>query len=125
MAPAAWAFERFDLTGRSAVVTGGGTGLGYFTARGLARSGARVMIAARRESVLKEAADRLTAEADGNQVCYHPVDLADRGSCRSLADAAANELGTVDIFVGNAAQDCLEPLVSITDDSSIRCSRST
>lgn len=38
------AFQKFDLTGRRAVVTGGGTGMGYDIARGLARSGADVHV---------------------------------------------------------------------------------
>lgn len=47
------AFKKFDLSGKSAFVTGGGSGIGYYMARGLARSGARVMIASRREQLLK------------------------------------------------------------------------
>ena len=43
----------FDLSGRVAVVTGGGTGIGYMIARGLASNGAKVYIAARKEAQLK------------------------------------------------------------------------
>jgi NAD(P)-dependent dehydrogenase (short-subunit alcohol dehydrogenase family) len=79
------AFKKFDLTGRTAVVTGGSAGLGYFMARGLARSGATVVLAARRESVLKEAADHMAAEAPQGHVDYAAVDLGDRDSIHDFA----------------------------------------
>ena len=97
--------NKFDLSGRSAFVTGGGTGLGYMMARGLARNGARVMIAGRRASVLEDAAARLSAETDGNPVLCCAVDLADAASVDSAAQTAIEALGGVDIFVGNAAQE--------------------
>jgi NAD(P)-dependent dehydrogenase (short-subunit alcohol dehydrogenase family) len=111
------AFRKFDLTGKTAVVTGGGTGLGYYMARGLARSGARVMIAARREDVLKESAARLTAESQGNEVLHHRLDLADRASVSAFTEHAIATMGVVDIFVGNAGIDCLEPIDNIKDES--------
>lgn len=96
------AFKKFDLTGKTAFVTGGGTGLGYYMARGLALSGAKVMIAARREDVLKDAAARLTEEAEGNAVLYTPIDLRDNASIGKTARETAEQLGGIDIFVGNA-----------------------
>lgn len=111
------AFEKFDLTGRTAVVTGGCRGLGYYMARGLARSGAKVMIAARTESVLKEAAESLQAESDGNPVLHHSVDLADRADTRALAERALQKFGHVDILVGNAGQAIFEPVDALTEDT--------
>lgn len=111
------AFKKFDLTGKAAVVTGGGTGLGYYMARGLARSGARVMITARREQVLKDAAANISKESDGAQVLYHLVDLADRNSVQKLAQHAIETLGGVDIYIGNAATLHFEHLESIQDES--------
>ena len=55
-------FAKFDITGKTALVTGGATGIGYYMARALAEAGAKVTIAARREDVLKEAAKKLSAE---------------------------------------------------------------
>jgi NAD(P)-dependent dehydrogenase (short-subunit alcohol dehydrogenase family) len=98
------AFRKFDLSGKSAFVTGGGTGLGYYMARGLARSGATVMISARRKSVLENAA-RLLSEDSGNTVRYCEIDLSDRKSIRRSADYALRTLDGVDIFVGNAGQE--------------------
>jgi NAD(P)-dependent dehydrogenase (short-subunit alcohol dehydrogenase family) len=111
-------FSRFDLTGRLALVTGGATGLGFHMARALARAGAHVLIAARREAVLREATERLNADPliDG-RASWFPVDLARRDSIRALADHASALKDGVDIFVGNAGQDFNEHLVDIKDES--------
>lgn len=96
-------FGKFDLTGKTAFVTGGSIGIGYFIARALAGLGARVMIAARREEALKTAAARLSAET-GHEVLWSRIDLADRPDTIATANSVINLLGGVDIFVGNAAQ---------------------
>ncbi len=109
-------FRKFDLTGKTALVTGGSSGLGYNMARALARSGATVMIAARRDDVLKEAATRLKGES-GAEILDQTVDLADRSSVAALAEKTAERMGGVDIFVGNAGQDNFELLDVIEDES--------
>ena len=114
------AFKKFDLSGKTAFFTGGGTGLGYYMARGLARSGAKVMIAARRESVLREAALQLTQESNSNPVLYCTIDLNDRADLARVAKYANETLGGVDIFVGNAAQDDPEPVDGIRDETMYR-----
>ena len=111
------AYKKFDLTGKTAYVTGGGTGLGYYMSRGLLRSGAKVMIAARREDVLKDAAAKLTEESGGNEVLYSALDLSDRNSIADSSNHAIKTLGGVDIFIGNAAQECLEMLDDIKDET--------
>jgi len=111
------AFGKFDLTGKTAFVTGGGTGLGYYMARGLARSGAKVMISARRESMLQESAANLTQESSGNQVLYSTVDLNDKKSIAETAKYAIATLGGVDIFIGNAAQDDPEMIGNIEEET--------
>ena len=79
------AFKKFDLTGKTALVTGGATGIGYHITRALMSSGAKVMIAARREHVLQEAAEQLKSQAPTAEILYHCVDLAARDSVRALA----------------------------------------
>jgi len=106
------AFKKFDLTGKTAFVTGGATGLGYYMARGLARSGAGVMIAARRETVLKDAAKQLS-EDSGNAVIYRKIDLSDREDIEHSVDYVIDTLGGVDIFIGNAGQ---EARLGVSDD---------
>lgn len=111
------AFEKFDLSGRTAVVTAGATGMGYHMARGLARSGAKVVIAQRRKEVVESAAVRLREESDG-EIVPDTVDLNDRASIKSFAERALAACGgTVDIFVGNAAQLLFEPVDAISDAS--------
>lgn len=108
-------FRKFDLTGKTAFVTGGGTGMGYFMTRGLAALGATVMIAARREAMLKSAVEKLHTET-GREVLYTTIDLADRENTIATANAAIERLGGVDIFVGNAAQDGFTPIEQIRDE---------
>jgi NAD(P)-dependent dehydrogenase (short-subunit alcohol dehydrogenase family) len=108
------AFKKFDLSGRTGVITGGATGLGYFMARGLARSGATVVLASRRESVLKEAADKMAAEAPQGHVEYATVDLGDRGSVDDFGRTTLERFGGIDILIGNAGADLFEPVDQIS-----------
>lgn len=110
-------FRKFDLSGRTALVTGGATGIGYFISRALAKSGAKVMVAARREAVLKEGMERLLCDCPNAEFLYETVDLADRKSVHALASSATQRMGGVDIFVGNAGQDCLQLIGDIEDDT--------
>jgi gluconate 5-dehydrogenase len=108
----------FDLKGKTALVTGGATGLGYHMTRALARAGATVLIAARREALLRSAAEKLNADrAVTGKVRWYPVDLAKRESVAELAAHAIEELGGIDIFVGNAGQDFNEHIAAIKDSS--------
>lgn len=110
-------FEKFDLTGKNALVTGGATGLGYHMARALARSGANVIIAARREDVLQQAVAQLKTDPLIRNISYHPVDLVDRKSIDALATHAISSLGGIDIFVGNAANVFVEQIPDINLDT--------
>ena len=103
-------YDKFDLTGKNALVTGGATGLGFHMARALARGGANVIIAARREDVLDKAAKELRADPFVKNVSWHAVDLLDRGSIERLAAHAVSTLGGIDIFVGNAANVFVEQI---------------
>lgn len=84
------------LAGRTALVTGGGSGLGKSIATGLSAAGARVVIAARRLDRLEDAAADIT-EATGNPVVVDQVDIRDRETVEALADRHE-----VEILVNNA-----------------------
>ncbi|MCR5005061.1 MAG: SDR family oxidoreductase [Clostridiales bacterium] len=86
-----------DLTGKNAVVTGGGTGLGLGIAGALIDAGARVLIAGRREEVLRKACQEL-----GDQACYQVLDLRDAEALEDFVEACHMQLGQVDILVNNA-----------------------
>jgi len=90
-----------SLAGQVAIVTGGGLGIGRAVTRALVRRGADVVIAARREAILRQAADEITGELGGKVV---PVvaDTTDTASVLQLADAAA-QVGPVSILVNGAA----------------------
>ena len=89
-----------DQSGRVAVVTGANSGLGYATARELARKGARVVLACRSERRGREAGDRIAAEVPGAEVEFGRLDLGDLGSVREFARAFPYD--RLELLVNNA-----------------------
>jgi NAD(P)-dependent dehydrogenase (short-subunit alcohol dehydrogenase family) len=90
----------FDLSGRTAVVVGGTSGLGRTAALALAGAGADVVATGRRIELVDHAACEI--EALGRRSMRRAVDATDRASLTGLRDACAAEIGPVDILV-NAA----------------------
>ncbi len=91
---------RFDLTGRTALVTGASSGLGRRFASILSESGANVVIAARRMPLLEELKQEL--EGRGGRVLAVAMDVTDEASTKAAFDAAEAEFGSVDSVVANA-----------------------
>ncbi|MDH6627607.1 NAD(P)-dependent dehydrogenase (short-subunit alcohol dehydrogenase family) [Streptomyces sp. LBL] len=89
-----------DQSGRVAVVTGANSGIGYVTARELARRGARVVLACRSEARGAEAVGRLAAEVPGAEAEVIRLDLADLASVRQFAEAFSYD--RLDLLVNNA-----------------------
>ncbi|MCD9141859.1 oxidoreductase [Streptomyces albireticuli] len=89
-----------DQSGRTAVVTGANSGIGYVTALELARHGAKVVLACRDAARGKAAEERIRAAAPGADVLFAPLDLADLSSVRDFA--ADLSLDRVDLLVNNA-----------------------
>jgi NAD(P)-dependent dehydrogenase (short-subunit alcohol dehydrogenase family) len=87
-------------SGRIAVVTGANSGIGYVTARELARKGARVVLACRSGVRGSAAADRIVAEVPGAEVEFGRLDLGDLASVREFAAAFPYE--RLDLLVNNA-----------------------
>jgi NAD(P)-dependent dehydrogenase (short-subunit alcohol dehydrogenase family) len=90
-----------DLSGRSAVVTGANSGLGYFTALELARHGAEVTLGCRNQAKGIEAADGIRKETD-QTVMVGSLDLADLSSVRRFATDYVQDHNGLDILVNNA-----------------------
>lgn len=90
----------FDLSGRVAIVTGGNGGIGLGMARGLARAGATVVVAAR--DVAKGAATVRELEALGAAARFCPMDVTDEASVNAMVEEAAAAFGRIDILVNNA-----------------------
>ncbi|MFQ5678235.1 MAG: SDR family oxidoreductase [Gemmatimonadota bacterium] len=91
------------LAGRSALVTGGGSGIGFGIARCLAEAGGAVAIASRNTERLEEAAARLRGAASDARVISIPVNVREPESIREAVARVAEELGSLDILVNNAA----------------------
>jgi NAD(P)-dependent dehydrogenase (short-subunit alcohol dehydrogenase family) len=92
--------ELFDLTGKVAVVTGGGSGLGRQTAEALAESGADVVLCARKAERCEQAAAELRAL--GVRALGLGCDIRDPGQIEAVVRRTVDELGRVDILVNNA-----------------------
>ncbi|MGH2360135.1 MAG: SDR family NAD(P)-dependent oxidoreductase, partial [bacterium] len=102
----------FDLTGRVAVVTGGNGGIGLGMARGLARAGARVVIAARNEAKSKDAVRELEALGPGARAVA--TDVTDEAAVRRMVQATLDAFGRLDILVNNAGTNIRKPPHEVT-----------
>lgn len=91
-----------DQTGRTALVTGANSGLGFHTSLELARHGARVLLACRDPQRAAAALARLRAEVPAAVVELVTLDLASLASVRAAADEVAARVGQLDILVDNA-----------------------
>jgi len=92
--------RHLDLTGKVAVVTGGGQGIGEGIARALADAGASVVVAARHEDRVAGAVAGI--EAAGGAVIGVPTDVTDQAALTHLADAAVERFGGLHVWVNNA-----------------------
>ena len=92
--------ELFDLSGKTAIVTGGGSGLGRQMAVGLAECGANVVLCARTVERCEEVAEELRAL--GVQALAFACNVREQAQVQAVVDGAVGEFGTVDILVNNA-----------------------
>jgi 3-hydroxybutyrate dehydrogenase len=102
------------LRGRSAVITGGGRGVGAAVAQRLASAGAAVLVAARTASEVEQVAARLRDE--GHTAHATLCDVADESSVEGLAATARDRLGHVDILINNAGIASAAPIHRTTLD---------
>jgi NAD(P)-dependent dehydrogenase (short-subunit alcohol dehydrogenase family) len=91
-----------DLHGRTAVVTGANSGIGWQTAASLAGAGMHVVLAARRETSLTEAAERIRVTHPQASVDTAPLDLADLASVRTFAEHNTVHYPALDLLLNNA-----------------------
>jgi NAD(P)-dependent dehydrogenase (short-subunit alcohol dehydrogenase family) len=107
--------QLFQLAGRTALVTGGSKGIGKAIARGLAESGADVIIAARHAADLEQAAAEIR-DGLSTRVVHRVVDMTVRNDVRGLARWSLDTLGHVDILVNNAGSNEPQPLLETTEE---------
>jgi NAD(P)-dependent dehydrogenase (short-subunit alcohol dehydrogenase family) len=104
----------FDLTGKTAVVVGGTSGIGSAMALGLADAGADVVASSRRQEQVDEAAKQI--EARGRRSLRVASDVGDRASLQALCDAAIGAFGKVDILINSAGKIKRAPTVDFPED---------
>lgn len=103
----------FDLTGRTALVTGGNSGIGLAMARAMALAGAALVLVARRADELERAAAELRGE--GFDASTAVVDLADASTIGALADALSSR--TIDIIVNAAGVNLRQPFRAVSAEA--------
>ena len=92
----------FDLSGKTALVTGGGGILGRAFCRGLARNGANVVVVDVNRDAATEVAEGI-AEEFGAETMSIPCDLTDRAAVSEMTDTALSKFGRIDVLHNNAA----------------------
>ena len=104
-----------DLTGRTALVTGGAQGLGEGMAQALAANGARVVIADLQDDLGEKVADSLKGDGHG----FVHLDVTDESSWENATTAAASDFGGLDILVNNAGVE-ITSLITEIDPKDVR-----
>jgi NAD(P)-dependent dehydrogenase (short-subunit alcohol dehydrogenase family) len=104
----------FDLTGKTAVVVGGTSGIGLAIALGLADQGADVVATSRRQEQVDEAATQIEARA--RRSLRVASDVADRASLQALCDSTISAFGKVDILVNSAGKIKRAPTVDFPEN---------
>lgn len=104
----------FDLSGKTAFVTGGSKGLGLAMARIFAQAGADIVICSRHQAELEAALPKIL-EGTASRGKWFVADLANRSETMKLAEEALHAFGRVDIFVNNAGSNIPQPIDLIRD----------
>lgn len=93
----------FDLTGRTAIVTGGSRGLGRAMALGLAKAGANVVVASRKIDSCNRLVEEIDTIVGAGRALAHTVRMNEAGDLAPLVAATVSRFGGIDILVNNAA----------------------
>lgn len=107
-------YKPLDLTGKTAVIVGGTSGIGLAMAIGLAEAGADVVASSRRSEQVDEAAKKI--EATGRKSLRLTSDVADRASLEALCAGTIKEFGKVDILINCAGKIKRAPTVDFPED---------
>ena len=105
-----------ELKNKVAIITGGSDGLGRATARRFASEGAKVVICARREEHLMQAAEDLRKETNGS-VLGMKADVCKVEDCTTLIDQTVEEFGGIDILINNAGKSAASGLEALSDEA--------
>ena len=105
----------FDLSGRTAIVTGGTRGIGRAIAEGFAAAGANVVVASRKADACAETEARL--KELGAEALGVPTHLGDLDALDALVTRTVDTFGGLDVLVNNAANPLAQPLGSLTPEA--------
>lgn len=107
--------ERFSLHGKTALVTGASSGIGYAIAKGLAGAGATIVATARRKEKLDALVEEIRSE--GGSAFAFAMDVTDKASIKHTFDSAAEQVGLINVIVNNAGVIDAKNFMKIDDDS--------
>ncbi len=105
----------FELTGRTALITGGSKGLGYAMAAGLASAGADVMLVSRHGEEAQAAAASIARDF-GRKATGHAADVTSPEQVEAMISIAERELGKVDILINSAGINIRAPIAALTPE---------
>jgi NAD(P)-dependent dehydrogenase (short-subunit alcohol dehydrogenase family) len=105
---------KFDLSGKVAVVTGGGRGIGRAIALGLARSGASVVVSSRTQKEIEAVAEEI--KNFGGKAIAVVTDLTVNEQLENLVNLTMKEFGKIDILINNAARSFLRSILDLRED---------
>ena len=109
-------FKTKAIYDQVALVTGGGTGIGRAFAEALAVEGARVVIASRRDDVLKRTATELNAKCADEKVFTHTLDIRDLKQIDALVMDIFDRFGSIDVLINNSGLAVPETVDQITEE---------
>lgn len=103
-----------NLSGKTAIVTGSNTGIGYETALDLYKKGAKVYVACRNEEKALNAIEKMKADGGTRELVYEHSDLASLSSIKAFADNVLRTESRLDLLINNAG--IMIPPPSKTED---------
>jgi len=107
----------FDLTGKTAVVTGSSRGIGRAIVERLAEHGAKVVVSSRKAAVCEEVAAAINARHGAGRALAIAANISSKDDLQRLADETVGAFGQIDVLVCNAASNpYYGPLAGIADD---------
>ncbi len=106
-------FSAIDLSGRTAIVTGGSKGIGYCMALGLAQLGADIVVVSRNLSEGQAAAAEIRAL--GRRALAISCDVTRKAAVEAMVGQAAQEMGRIDILINNAGMNIRKAMVDLEE----------